>query len=204
MANQTDLLNDALAQIGASRIDAIDDGSINANHCQTLYPELRRSLLRAHYWNFAATRVELALDAIPPIFEYTYSYTLPADFLRIVQYNGNQIGTPTSTAMAWSWGYWRWNQWYRIESDHLLSNDAQAFIVYIKDEINPDIWDSLFYQTVSTWLASKLASAITKDTKKASELLAMANNLLLPMSQAVDGQDNPTSPFLVDNLYWGR
>jgi hypothetical protein len=91
MPSETDLLNDALGQIGASRITSIDDGSVNANHCQTFYPALRDGMIRAHHWNFAIVRVELAQDATPPAAGWSYSYTLPADCLKVIEYNGGSL-----------------------------------------------------------------------------------------------------------------
>ncbi len=55
MPSETNLLNDALSQIGASLITGIDEGSINANHCQLFYPSLRDDLLRSAHWRFAAS-----------------------------------------------------------------------------------------------------------------------------------------------------
>ena len=97
MPSETDFLNDALGQIGAARITAIDDGSVNANHCSTFYGPLRRSVLRSHHWNFAETRVELAQDVAPPAFEFAFAYTLPADLLKIKEYFGTN---PDTTALV--------------------------------------------------------------------------------------------------------
>src|SRR3990167_5668634 len=176
MPSQTDLLNDALGQIGAARITAIDDGSINANHCQTFYPALRRGLLRSHHWNFAEARVQLAQDAVGPVFEYTFSYTLPADLWRM----------------------------FKVEGRKLLSNDGEVKIVYVQDVTDPNLWDAIFYQTIAAWLASKLASAISKDAKLSQALLIEATRVLLPLALAVDGQESLVTPFIVDDLMWGR
>ena len=84
MPAEVDCLNDALSQLGAATITDIADGSTNANHCLRLYPALRDGLLRSAHWNFAMTRVELAQDVTPPLFEFSYAYTLPADCLKLV------------------------------------------------------------------------------------------------------------------------
>jgi len=94
MPSEVDVCNDALSQIGASVITALDDGSVNANHCTRLYPQLRKGLLRSHHWNFAEDRIELAQDATAPAFEFSFSYTLPANLLKIKEYNG---ATPTTS-----------------------------------------------------------------------------------------------------------
>lgn len=199
MPSETDLLNESLSQIGAARISAIDDGSINANYCQMLYPALLDSILRMHHWNFATGRVVLEADATAPLFEFTYSYPLPQDFLKIREYNG----ADTSVDTTWWWDGRR-VQRYVIEGRALLSNEAEVKIVYTKRITDPNIWDALFYQVVVTWLAGKLANAIPKDTKKSASLIQEAVSLLLPMAVGVDGQEGTVIPFQVDDLTWGR
>lgn len=202
MPSETDCLNDALGQIGAAKVTAIDDGSINANHCAIFYPPLLDSILRSHHWNFSVTRVELALDLAAPVSGFAYAYTLPPDNLKVIDYAG---ANPSTLAVPYVlWYGLRYKPFYKIEGDKLLSNDGTAFIVYLRRVTNPDEWDALFYQVVATWLASKLALAIPKDAKKAAELLNLAVNVLLPQATAVDGQEGSVEAFVVDDLLWNR
>lgn len=195
MASETDFLNDALGQIGASRITAIDDGSTEANHCLTFYPDLRRAGLSEHTWNFAEGRVELAQEAAPPIFGYTFSYPLPSDYLRMKEYNGANTDL-TLTLMQT--GY------FKIEGSKLLTNDGSVKIVYVRDVINPALWSPLFYQYLATRLASKLAGAIPKNIVMSTKKLEEAMGLLGPLALAVDGQESVSTPYIVDDLTWGR
>ena len=203
MASETDCLNDALAQIGAQPVSAIDDGTTNANLCLRFYPPLRDALLRSHHWNFSITRVQLALDVTPPVTGFAYAYTIPPDSLKVIDYAGSLpviIGIPYGMI---SNGV-RLTPVYRIEGNKLFSNDGQAFIVYIKKVTNLDLWDPLAYQVLCTQLASKLALAIPKDGKKAAELMSTAMNVLLPQALAVDGQEGSIEAYQVDDLTWGR
>lgn len=194
MPSETDCLNDALGMIGESRITAIDDGSVRANYCQTFYPTLRDGLLRSHHWNFAMRRVELAQDAIAPSFEFVFSYTLPTDLLKITEYNGAATD-PTLTNGVIPWIASR----YTIEGRQLLTNDTQVKIVYVARVTDPNLWDAMFYQVMSTWLASKLAAAIMKDDRKAKSLLQDALGLL-PMATALDGQEGTPPRLISDSL----
>lgn len=201
MASETDLLNDALSQIGEVGIGSINDGTVNANYCLALYPPLLDSIMRGHHWNFALTRVALSADVDTPVYEFAYQYTLPADCLKVVQYAGGN----TSTVTTWySEGYRAQPLPYKIEGRKLLSNDGLVYIQYIARKTNPAEWDGLFYQVVATWLASKLAMAITKDARKSNALLQQAVTVLLPMATAVDGQEGSIEPFQTDDLLWGR
>jgi len=199
MPSETDLLNDALCQIGASRITGIDEGSINANHCLTFYPKLRDDLLRTAHWRFAAAREELVQDVEKPLFEFAFQYSLPLDFLKIREYNGASLDT-TNLALFERATVRR----YEIEGRKLVTNDAEAKIVFTKRITDPNIFDSLFYQTLTTWLASKLANGITKDTKRALDLLRKALEVLLPMALNVDGQEGSVEPYIADELQRGR
>ena len=206
MPSQTDLLNDALGQIGASPIVAIDDGTVAANWCATFYPALRRSMLRMSHWRFAETRAALAQDAATPAFEFQFSYALAANMIKLVEYNSVQLIinspdvllVPNVVFLAPYVGY------FKIEGRHLLTNDAEVKIVYIADVTDPNIWDPLFYQVLATWLASKLAKAITKDSKKAATLIQEATQMWAPLALAVDGQEGSVIPYQSDDLIWGR
>jgi len=199
MSAETDLLNDALGQIGAARISGIDENSVNAHWCKTFYPMLRRNSLRLHFWNFAEERVELGQDAIPPVFGWTYAYGLPGDYLRLREFNGTSIiyySDPNNLI--------RYEEAYKIEGSRLLTNSGRALIVYTKDVTNPAEWDALFYEYISTMLASKLAMAIGKDGSKSAFLAQQALQVKLPFSMAVDGQESPTTRMRSDELIKGR
>lgn len=201
MPSETDLLNDALSQIGEVGIGSIDDGTTNANYCKTLYPALLDSILRSHHWNFALKRMSLAQDVTAPVYEYNYAYTLPSDLLKLVAYAG---ANTSSSVMWWVDGVRVSPLPYKVEGRKLYSNEGTVWIQYISRVTNPSEWDALFYQVVATWLASKLAMAITKDARKSGTLLQQAVTVLLPMALAVDGQEGSTEPFITDDLLWGR
>jgi len=202
MPSETDCLNDALGQIGANRITSIDDGSINAEHCKVFYPPLRDGLIRSHHWNFAQKRVQLAVDAQAPAFEFAFSFTLPADSLKVIGYTGADPDTTTIPLLE------QFNDpnlpRYKIEARKLLTNDGTVSIIYLARITDPNIWDGMFYQLVASWLASKLAKAIMKDAKTSRELLSEAVDLILPLAAAVDGQEGTVDPMVVPDLISGR
>lgn len=201
MPSETDLLNESLSQIGATYITAIDDGSINAKHCQTFYATTRDALLRMHHWNFAAGRAQLNALVTAPLFGYTFEYPLPPDFLKMREFNGVVVHPSDS---VWWWDGFQWISRYVIEERSLLTNDSPVYILYTKKVVDPNFYDAMFYQVLTTWLASKLAMAIAKDHKKSRDLLETAMNLLLPSAVALDGQEGSIVPLVSDSLTWGR
>ena len=200
MPSQTDLLNDALSQIGASPITAIDDGSTNANYCQRFYPQLLESMIRAHHWNFAMARVQLAQVTPVPVFEFAYAYALPSDLLKIVEYSGADPNTTTLSLVDETFivpSVWR------IEGRTLVTNDGTVKIVYLKRATDPNVWDGMFYQAMAASLASKLALAISKDGKQSVALSQLAQGLWAD-ARASDGQEGSIQRMHVNDLIWGR
>lgn len=202
MPSTTDLLNGSLGLIGASRITNIDDGSVNANHCKVFYPSLLDSLLRMNHWNFATGRANLVAAVAPPLFEFAFSYPLPADLLKVREYNGTILSN--AVLSSWWWFNGTYVQRYTIEGRNLLSNEGVVQITYTARVTDPNIWDSLFYQTMMHWLGSLLANAIPKDSRKATALMQQAVQVLLPQALAADGQEGTVTPFIADDLIWGR
>lgn len=200
MMSESDLLNGALGLIGQSPITGITDTSPNGVWCARYYPPLRRAALRTHYWNFAEKRVQLTQAAVAPAFEFAYAYGLPADYIRIKEYNGSLVNLSAVDPAYWNTLLGR----FKIEGNQLLTNDGEVKVVYTYDEDNPARWDPLFWQLMETWLASKLAMAITRDPGKSLKLMQDVINLLLPFAASVDSQDGYTTPYISDDLTWGR
>lgn len=201
MASETDFLNGALGKAGCSRITNIDDGTVNANWCKVYYTSRRRGLLAMSNWKFASARLQLNLDATPPLFGFAFAYALPPTMLKLRQYNG--VAVNLIVAVDWNqWQYYGGN--WRIEKQFLLSNDANAFIEYIEDVTNPDRWPPSFYCMFEEWLASDLAVAIRHDHTAAKELMQSAVGMWLPEALAVDGQQAAVQQYIVDDLIWGR
>lgn len=201
MPSETDLLNDALGQVGVGRITGIDQDTTPAKFCAIFYPPLRDSLLRTCFWTFAVKRVQLA-QVTTPVFGFAYAYALPSDFIRLKSYAG--ADPSTGATLAWEYPGTRYIPNFKIEGATLVSNDATVYIEYIARIENPNLWTPDFYQAVATWLASKLASAILKDTRMAKSLLELAEGTLLPAAMATDGQTGSVEPYLVNDLTWGR
>lgn len=86
MASVPDICNLALGHIGDSATVASispPDGSIQAAHCQRLYPVARDMTLEKHPWAFATVRI-LAAQVDNPLSSWSYAYTLPTNCLRLV------------------------------------------------------------------------------------------------------------------------
>lgn len=197
--SETAMLNDALSQIGATRITAIDDGTPNADYCKIFYPPILDAVLRVDHWNFAGWRAILNRELSTPVFGYTYKFALPPNWIKTRKFNDY---TMVSEGCAYLGG--QSVQLYITEGKFILTNANVAHLVYTRRVRDVGQWDALFYQIVCAWLASKLAMAIPKDQKKANDLLTTAMNLYLPLAAGTNGQENSNQAIESDSLTWGR
>jgi len=85
--SQTDIANGALNAVGSTEVlTSIDSNSHSAKRIRTAWPEVLRTLLAEHPWNFAVRRAMLVEDGEAPQFGYKRRFRLPADALRILPF----------------------------------------------------------------------------------------------------------------------
>ncbi len=156
MASQVGIANSALIKLGASVIMSFTEGSKNANLCNEQYVKRRDALLRAHNWNFAMARFNLAQLDDAPVFGFDFAYQLPSDWLRTVQVSDNDAGVGRVV--------------YRIEGLTILSNASDIFLRYIKQVTDPNEMDAAFREVLAWDLAVDLAQPITQSTSTQQEM----------------------------------
>ncbi len=173
MSDVTSICNLALGRIGDDRIMDIGDASQQARYCKLFYEQTRDEVLRSHPWNFAITRATLTALASSPVFGWDYQYELPADFIRLVQFNG--------------WEVWEPLDLYEIESSMLLTDESTAQLKYIYQVTDCSKFDSLFIEALSLKLASKLARPLTGTANLGEALLSEYMKVTAPLARRIDG-----------------
>ena len=112
MNSVVEIANAALLRIGAGLILDLDEDAKAARLCRQLYGPVRDAVLRAHPWNCALCRCDLARLATAPVFGFAHQYQLPSDCLRVIgladeagEARGvdSQEGTPPEAVMADLW-----------------------------------------------------------------------------------------------------
>src|SRR4051812_14590513 len=83
MASQVEICNRALQKLGAKRIAAITEDSVNGRACNLAYTAVLESELQDHPWSFAIERFALSADATAPAWGRARSFTLPSNHLRL-------------------------------------------------------------------------------------------------------------------------
>jgi hypothetical protein len=147
--------------------------------CARWYDVSRESLLREYNWNFAKTRAVLMRTGTP-LFDYTDSYTLPADCLKVYSIGGT---SPLDFESD-----------FDIEGRTIVINNSGSNALnlrYIRNVIDVSQFDPLFIEA----LGLKLALNMTyKYTQKKSIVEAMNIRLINMVQSAaqVDNQERPT------------
>ena len=144
MASTVDICNGALNQLGATTILSLTEDSKNARLCNSRFTQVRDGVFRSHPWNCLQKRIELAQDTTAPAWGFSYAYTLPADclrLLRILDYDSN----------------------YKVEGRKILSNTETMKILYVSRVTDPNEYDELLRETLSSSLAADIAFAVTSN-----------------------------------------
>jgi len=171
--SETRLCNLALSRIGAATIQDVENPTTNeGRHCQRLYPHVRDSLLRSHWWRFATKRATLSQDTTDPDFEWNNQFDLPNDFLRMKELYDTENS-------------------YELEGLKLLTDDDTAEIKYIARITDPTKFDPLFAEVLVLKFAIALCMALGQARLLMQEL-EMELVSLLARVRVVDKQETST------------
>lgn len=170
MASKIEIINHALAQLGASRISSLSELTHEATIMSTVYETVRDELLRSHNWNFAIKRVSLAKLTETPAFEFGAYFQLPVDCLRVIKTNDETIP-------------------HKIEGRKLATDASEVKIKYIRNDTVESEYDAQFAATFATALAFEAATSLPA---KGSLLQSLGNlyTFRLERAQATNAIEN--------------
>lgn len=174
------ICNSALLKIGSERITSLTENNKRAIICNEQYEKLRDEVLRAHPWNFAIARVEIAQVVSVPAYEYDYYYQLPMDCLRVLDIDTDG-------------GEWK------VEGRYLATNESTVVIKYIKQETDVSKFDPMFCEVLALRIAADIAFPIT-NSMTLSKAMWDAYNAQLRVTRSMDGQEG--SPDSVSADQW--
>jgi hypothetical protein len=174
---KTELANFALSQLGHGRIMDIDEASPVAEAIRSVWDLTRDATLRRREWNFASIRKVLVRLSTAPLFDWTFAYQLPSDYIRAVTLNGEAAGTSQAT----------WD----IEGDVLLSNSEKAELVYIRRVEQVSAWDDGFQKAFATALSAAAAPSITQSMGLADRMEGKAEQAIVKAGGANLAEDRP-------------
>lgn len=179
------IANGALYQIGDLAITSFLDGTNRANVCDAFYDIARDATLEEHPWKFAEKRKELGQIALEfPVWEYSYFYQLPSDFIRVRKINNDaDVEYP-----------------YRVEGNRLLCDLSSVSLLYTYRVEDTSLFSPLFIEALIYKLAAWIAMPLKKD-KNLKESLLQSYDLALQKAKGVDAVSSGTPPkFIQDDL----
>lgn len=153
------ICNAALSLIGERQITnaTLSDDTEAERQCSLMYPILRDKVLRAHPWNFAEKRAQLAALVETPDFEFDYYYQLPTDHIRTLRLYDTDL-------------------MYRIEADsRIATSAAPCKLIYTAKVTDPAQFDAGFIQTLIFEVASHLAMVLTDNRTLGTDLRVQAD-----------------------------
>lgn len=181
MPSVVDVVNNALDKLGQSPITSLEDGNKTASLANRKWNIIRKRLLRSHVWNFAVKRTTLAPLSESPSWGFTYQHEMPSDLLRVIEVKDLSAGE------------------YQIENNRLFCDDDVVYLRYVYDVTDPNEYDSLFIDLLSTMLAFDMCEALTQSNTK-KQLLADELNQLVSESKFIDAVENP--PAIIEEDSW--
>jgi len=155
--DSTTICNLALSKIGDQSITSLDDNTLESRFCKLFYPVVLAQVLMQNTWNFATVLSNLSQNSVAPIFDWNYSYQLPADFARIVKFNSFS----STDAIA--------N--YEINGSTLLTDEEAASIAYISNAPNASTFTPSFVEVFALRLAAELAKPLAGSLDLKNQLL---------------------------------
>lgn len=186
MAADFDIVNQSLEMIGAqTRITALTDGSLAANAAQVLFQPTVNVVMREVDPAFARRTAALALSAaVTPVTPWAFEYLYPSDCLRMRQVRpaagGYNVDDPQPVRASVAVDVIA-----AVPTKVILTDQANALIVYTSSIPTVAEWDSGFTEAVVRRLANPLALALAGRPDMARELLDEAERYS-QLSEAID------------------
>lgn len=152
MASDVSIANRALQRVGQDAIVSLTENSVAAREVNKVYEDLRDAELRAHSWNFAIKRAQLAEDSSSPDFGPASQYTLPSDFLKLLPPD--------------AWTQLSDLDWLVEDGKILTDDDAPLNIRYVRKVTDENEMDPLFREAFAMRLAAAVCEPITQSNTK--------------------------------------
>ncbi len=170
--NPEDVVNLVLVRLGYTPLIAnMFEGSRAANAALNIYAQTRDALLREGDWGFAERNVVMTLlktappggyvpplqwsNAYPPL-PWFYEYAYPSDCLRVRSVKPTPILIPNMDPQPYVFSIDNDNS-FSPSQKVILCNVANAVLVYVGQEVNPENWEADYVEALVAGLARRLA-----------------------------------------------
>tara|TARA_Y100001951_G_C11281173_1_gene265474 strand:- start:851 stop:1450 length:600 start_codon:yes stop_codon:yes gene_type:complete len=168
--SNVEICNLALTKIGEEPITALTEDSKAGRLCNLHFNRTRNMTLRAHNWNFAIKRSDLAKSTTTPEFKFTAQFALPDDLIRLL--DTNLVN----------------DQDYKVEGKFILCSSDTLKIKYVAEMLDPSYFDELFIEALSCKLAAELAIPLA-DNVSLAEFMYQQYAAKLRTARSIDATE---------------
>lgn len=175
-----ELVNMALTLLGEEPITDILEDNKPARFANAHFDNVRREVLRSSNWTVATKRASLSASATGPVWGFTFNYTLPADFLKL-------IGTSEP------------QERYRIEGIEIATDLSPMEIRYVFDLTDISRMDSLLQSAIAAKLAWDMAVPITSSRELMQDMARIYADRLAE-ARYIDASEGPVQ--VVEGSRW--
>jgi hypothetical protein len=182
-ATAVDICNLALDKLGQREISATGltaPATEIEKICTRHYEQTKRKVLRKYIFKFAKKYATIAVSTtVTPTFGYSYAYTLPTGWLRLLTIGDITIGDDTPPGL------------YDISDGHIFTNESTPLkVTYIYDAVTVANYDPLFIDVFVLELAAAMAYKFTLKPSMVKDLKAELLDAQISAA-AISGQEKP-------------
>ena len=177
MAGSVEIVNIALARLGESPIQSLDEGTVPANTAKLFYDPARRATLRDYNWNFALKTARLAKLAEAPV-DFRCGYALPSDCLRAIRLRSEGVPDYAGSGPR-----------FVVRGGVVCTDADPAILEYVFDCTDPGLFDDKFIEAMSYKLASEMAMTIKGSTEMTAQMMNQYK-LVASQAAALSGNEN--------------
>lgn len=153
----------ALISLGASKITSLRDTDDVSVACNSLYPNLKNSLLSSYQWSWSLKKRKLTKISTDPLTEWDNAFFLPNDMLSGVLAVFETTGN-TERPIRYGW---------EVYGNQLFTNLDTVYIDY-QATVSESKMPPYFIRLLQLAMAAELAIVITDQQAKAESFRAQA------------------------------
>lgn len=190
MAAVISIWNMALANIGQTQVNGIEERSRPADVCRLFYNASRDFVLQDFDWAFAERRVALARVTYTPV-GYDFAYALPSEWLKSRRiYQVSKGAGPIQFTE---------NVNDTLNAIMLFTDHDSPTLIYTVKLTVPNIFSAAFVTALSWKLASDIAFTITKNLSVQMQALGIYERYIARAQQSEVTSNNEVIE--TDNIF---
>lgn len=182
--DQKQIADIALAHLGQESLSVYTEDTRNGRAIRKYYDLARQVVLESSKWPFAVKRVVLSPVVGSPAFEWTYTFGLPSDLIKI-----NEVWDTSNSSIE-----------YEREGPNLLCNSDTIRLKYTYNNETIADYTAKFVDAMALKLA---AAACYEITGSRTEAQSLEEQFSVKLFEAKSSSDRGTNTLqVVDNSTW--